>query len=154
MPFFTRRRALRTTAVGATLLLAGCSRFQEPAAEETAIERLSVANFDDESRTVHVLLQKDGEPVYYANERIDARDQSTTSTIPGHTFDDVPNKTDIKLYTWRDEQPRSEWEVFDTRSYETPCVKLSVHVGDTQDNMSGNVSIWRSFECEQNESAE
>jgi len=48
-------------------LLAGCSRFQEPAAEKTAIERLSVANFDDESRTVPVLLQKDGEPVYYAN---------------------------------------------------------------------------------------
>ena len=67
MSFFARRRALRTTAVGATLLLAGCSRFQEPAAEETAIERLSVANFDDESRTVPVLLQKDGEPVYYAN---------------------------------------------------------------------------------------
>ncbi|MFC7202427.1 hypothetical protein ACFQJC_02795 [Haloferax namakaokahaiae] len=146
MDSLTRRRLLHLGSVALMGGVAGCSSAAEP--PHPTLGELDVVNFDSTSYTVHVLLFRAGDVVYWASEPVEP---ATDHTLGGARFDGYPTESIDELVVRRDDQPKPEWERFDLTEYETDCLGFSIHIGDVDRRNPGEVSIWKTTnprECE------
>lgn len=148
MARLTRRKALQTGGSAILAGLAGCSSFNRDASSTLTLGEMGVLNLDFRPHTVSVAILDDKEPVYWAEMNASAAepeedDSSSVATAGGGSFEGFPAEVgEYLLYAWRDNQPTSEWEMFDFSEVDTSCVGLDIHVGDTEKSRTGDVSIW------------
>lgn len=141
----TRRNALRFCGVAIGAGLAGCAalgRRSEPSV--TRLGELEVINHDFRSYTVHALFVEESEPTYWDSIEATPADDERNS-VGGGTFDEYPTEPgDALLYAWRDGQSTTEWESFEFREYDTPCLGVWIMVGAADHENPGEISFWKS----------
>jgi hypothetical protein len=144
----TRRKALQTGGSAIAAGLAGCSALDRGASPDLTLGEIEVENLDFRPHAVSVAILDDEEPVYWAEMDVsaaepEADDSSGVAAAGGGSFEGFPSQVGgCRLYAWRDEQPTSEWEVFDFNSVDASCLGLNIHVGDIEQSRTGDVSVW------------
>lgn len=138
MPSTTRRRVLGLVTTAGVSGLAGCNAVEESPASR--LGELSVANHDTREHRVHLVLLESGDSVYWRSKRVSA---ATEDELGGAVFEGYPTDSgEYELHVRRDGDPRSEWAAFDFADHDAPCLGLSVQIGDTTDERTGEVSVW------------
>lgn len=144
----TRRRALQLCSVALAGGAAGCAASIRDSSVDPTLGELDASNYDFSSYTVSVLVLDGDEPVYSEEKEIESAepeesDPSDVARTGWATFEGFPTDVgDYVLYAWRDDQPPSEWAEFDFREWDTPCLGLSIQIGDLTGSRPGEVSIW------------
>jgi hypothetical protein len=135
----SRRRLLSLSAAGVAAL-AGCGGTNARNASNAGgsdgaatLGYVRVTNRHDEAHTMHVLVERDGEVVFWSSYVLDAGSDSATSTyVEGPWTDEQANYT---VHFRIDE--RSEWRTFSTARTDLPCYGLEGRV-----SADGELGVW------------
>lgn len=117
-------RTRRAFALSATAFLsgfAGCNAFSSDADRPTRtayLAALTLRNADPEARTLHVLVEHDGDPVYWRSHRLGPRDSGDASVEVDPTWN-VESSGEYVVHGRVDDS--SDWRTFDLT--ELPPVK-------------------------------
>ena len=151
-PLRTRRSFLRAIAAAGTVPIAGCAAF---AGRETKnyprLGELKALNVDDESHTVHVRVELDGETVYRQSKRLQSADGGAVAVL----FADYPsNPGAYEVYAWKDKQSRSDAQSLDLAGFDADCVGVQVKIGTYgAETEEPHLSIYSTTNCPDETSA-
>lgn len=100
--------------------------------EETSLGYVRVVNLHGEAHTMHVLVERRGEVVFWSSYRLGTESDETTRHVKGPWTDDTESYT---VHFRIDE--REEWRTFDTGKTDFPCYGLEGRIGT-----NGELGVW------------
>lgn len=109
-----RRVFLIAAGTALSAAVSGCQDDSEFTShpEDIRLTRLDYLNFDPKSYNLHVLLLRDGEPVYWRSRETQSADTRDDGTFSGYPTEPAP----YELYARLGEDSRSEWQMTDFRT--------------------------------------
>lgn len=153
----TRRSAIKLGVLTASVGFAGCSALAgQNTPTQVRLVDLFVINLDASPHTVHVLVQANGDPVYWNSMEAEAFD-SEEERAGGGAFEGYPTEPGkYDVYARYDGLPPGEWGRFEfssiANSYsgdaEIPCIGLYIRIGRLGDESNPpRLSISKSVTC-------
>lgn len=139
----TRRALLAAAGTAAAGGLAGCSGSESAAAEPegggdgddggTRLAYLRAANNDDAAHTVHVLVQRGGDPVHWSSHDLSADDDGATASVATDWAEGERGSPVVHVRL----DDESSWSTFDLGERAESCYGVEARVG-----AGGDLSVW------------
>ncbi|WP_266080815.1 hypothetical protein [Haladaptatus caseinilyticus] len=132
-----RRRHL-VTLLG-TAAISGC--FSRGSTAPPILGEVDIVNFDYKPHTVHVFIERDGHPVYWADHEATAR---TSASLGGASLPCVWDGKEGKYIVRARLNTRTKWQSINLTEYDSEILGLSIHIGDTdaEEGAPLRLSIW------------
>lgn len=148
MPSLQRRTVLARCGAILVAGLAGCAQVTSlHSSVAPELREVTISNFDDEPHTAHVLILKDGEPVY--SDLVTVEGIGPRFSIIGEgEFTGLPtNPGAATLYAGVDDQETSEWKRFNFVDYNNDCVGLNLTIQSDETQQEPTLSLFSHSEC-------
>jgi len=123
-----RRRVLQTSGVALSVIGSGCTGIQNGESQNTEIDRIEVVNKVPNQQAIQILLVEDGDPKYWKSANVGpySEDENELGTV---VITDLPSEQgEYTLYTWLDDQSRSEWSHYDFSEDDLECADILVMI--------------------------
>lgn len=138
----TRRRLLSGVLGGGLAIFGGCLGASGGDGAAARLGYVRMANWHDEPHTLHVLVERDGEPVHWTSYALESASDGVRTATLEQDWTGTPGE--YVVYVRRD--GRTSWKEFEAGEGTGDCFGVEARV-----NEAGELGIWyeqKPAECE------